>query len=233
MAVIRVEEFDGIPLYYDRYKADSYGVSARPMRPYIDQQFSKTCVDLFQELRAVLNAAGLNIVQIWSGGVGRSGSGNSYHHKNRAFDLDALIFEDGSKWVAKTFPEQPFLYLAIEAILRRHFGTVLSYDFNRAHEDHFHFDNGTVVGFKRSARSHVLFLQHCLVKLFNQDIGSSGADGVYGGDTETALNRVRRELSIGGLSEKENWLSFLTTCADTALEMEHGIVTVGQKGILS
>ena len=102
---------------------------------------------------------------------------------------------------------------------------MLNYDYNAAHEDHFHFDDGTSVKFKRDARSHVLYLQHCLVKLFNQNVGQAGVDGVYGGDTEAALNRVRRDLGIGGLSNKQNWLSFLSACGDAALEKERGIVT--------
>lgn len=224
MPLVRIDELAGIPLYYDRYNNNSYGVSAVPMRPYIDTVFNQTCIECFQELTNLLAASGLTITQIWSGGVGRSGSGRSYHHKNRAFDLDALIFDDGSKWVADTFPDRPFLYLAIEAVLRQYFGTVLNYDYNAAHEDHFHFDNGTSVKFKRDARSHVLFLQHCLVKLFNQSVGQSGVDGVYGGDTEAALNRARQESGIGGLSNKDNWLDFLRACATAALENEQGIV---------
>ncbi len=224
MPLIRVDNLAGIPLFYDRYSSSSYGVSAVPMRPYIDNQFHASCVNCVQELSNVLTNSGFTITQIWSGGVGRSGTGRSYHHKNRAFDLDALIFDDDSRWVADTFPQRPFLYLAIEAVLRRYFGTVLNYDYNAAHEDHFHFDNGTSVKFKRDARSHVVFLQHCLVKLFNQNIGQSGVDGVYGGDTEAALNRARRDLGIGGLSNVENWRNFLQACATAALESESGIV---------
>lgn len=225
MPLVRVNEIDGLPLFYDRYNNSSYGVSAVPMRPYIEVGFNQSCITCFQNLQGVLSASDFEITQVWSGGVGRSGTGRSYHHKNRAFDLDALIFANGTKWVAKTFPQRPFLYLAIEAILRRHFGTVLSHDYNAAHEDHFHFDNGTSVKFKRDAKSHVLFVQHCLVKLFNQNIGQSGVDGMYGGDTEAALNRVRSELGIGGLSNKQNWIDFLEVCSNVALEKEVGIVT--------
>lgn len=225
MALVRVDNIAGIPLFYDRFNSDSYGNEAVPMEPFIDQQFLGLCESAFETIRDTLSKGGYEIKQIWSGGVGRSGNGRSYHHKNRAFDLDALIFADQSKWVAITFPERPFIYLAIEACLRTEFGTVLNYDYNKAHEDHFHFDNGTTVRFKREARSHVLFLQHTLVKLFNQDIGGSGADGVFGPDTDAALLRVRKLINIGGFSDKKNWIRYLETCAEVAISNEKSIVT--------
>lgn len=225
MSLIRVDQFAGVPLFYDRFNKTSYGEQAVPMRPYVDSAFSELCEAGFKTMVEILAEGGFNITQIWSGGVGRAGSGSSYHHKNRAFDLDALIFSDGTKWVADTFPERPFIYLAIESALRMNFGTVLNYDYNKAHEDHFHFDNGTSVKFKRDARSHVIFLQHTLEKLFNQNIGGAGADGVYGPDTDAALTRTRKELGIGGLTTKDNWLKYLATSAKAAAFNENAIVS--------
>ncbi len=225
MATTRVSHLAGLPLYYDRFNEDSYGEQAVAIRPYIEDGFLQNCEALFGEMKSVFADNGFEITQIWTGGVGRAGSGRSYHHQHRAFDLDALVFVGQEMWIADTFPERPFLYLAIESLLRKHVGTVLNFDYNAAHEDHFHFDNGTSVGFKPHARSHALFVQHALHKLFNQDIGSSGVDGVYGPDTEYALNNVRRQLGIGGLSQKANWLAFLDVCAVEALTSESSIVT--------
>ena len=157
--------------------------------------------------------------------MGRSGTGRSYHHQNRAFDLDALIFDKHPRWIANTFPQRPFMYLSIESVLRGSFGTVLNYDYNSDHQDHFHFDNGTPVGFKRHARSHTIFVQHTLVRLFQQDVGSGGVDGVFGPDTEAALNFVRRELELGGFSEVENWKAYLKICTSLALDNELSIVS--------
>lgn len=224
MALTRVDRISGLPLYYDRFNGNSYGRTAVPMRPYIDANFLAQCTACFDDLKTVLASGEFDITQIWSGGVGREGSGTSYHYKNRAFDLDALIFADGTRWVANTFPERPFLYLAIEAVLRLHFGTVLNHDYNKAHEDHLHFDNGTAPRFKRDARSHVIFVQYALAKLFNQSVGDAGADGVFGPETEQALNRVRRQLGVGSLSENENWFAFLWAVAKAALASERGIV---------
>jgi hypothetical protein len=224
MPLERINNLAGIPLFYDRFREGAYGVEAVPMRPFIDVEFQSLCEKCFADMQSVFTNAGYEITQIWSGGVGRSGSGRSYHHTNRAFDLDALVFEEKPMWVAKTFPQRPYLYLAIEARLRVEFGTVLNYDYNADHEDHFHFDNGTSVKFKRDAKSHVLFLQHTLEKLFNQDVGSAGVDGLMGGDTEAAMRRALDELGIGGLSNKENWIQYLRICAETAIDLENTIV---------
>ncbi|MBD9371674.1 extensin family protein [Rhizobium sp. ARZ01] len=221
MALTRVESIAGLPLFYDRFNGTSYGQHAVAMRPFIDNNFLDQCTACFAEMQQVLAKHGFEITQIWSGGVGREGAGVSYHHRNRAFDLDALIFKDGSRWLADTFPARPFIYLAIEAVLRLHFGTVLNHDYNQAHRDHLHFDNGTAPRFKRDARSHTLFVQHALVKLFNQSVG---ADGVFGPETEQALNRVRRTLGIGSFSDKSNWFAFLQEVAGTALDYERSIV---------
>ena len=69
MPLIRVDNLAGIPLFYDRYSSSSYGVSAVPMRPYIDDQFHEACVDCVQELSNVLAGSGFTITQIWSGGL--------------------------------------------------------------------------------------------------------------------------------------------------------------------
>ncbi len=228
MTLTRTGEFAGLPLYYDRFKTGAYGNEAIKFRPYINTKFLDSCNACFEDMQTSFKKAGFTITQIWSGGVGRDGSGTSYHHTNRAFDLDALVFETNDMWIADTFPARPYLYLAIEAQLRMHFGTVLNYDYDYKHKDHFHFDNGTSVGFKRHARSHVLFVQHALSKLFNLSIGASGYDGVMGGDTEAALRIALKRLGIGGLSNKQNWLAFLAVCSETALEMETSIVVMPQ-----
>ncbi len=220
MAHPRVDKLAGIPLFYDRFSDDSYGKQGKPYRPYVEAGFLVICEYCFKEMQALFTPGGFAIGEIWSGGVGRSGSGSSLHHQNRAFDLDALVFSDKPMWVADTFPQRPFLYLAIEAVLRIHFGTVLNYDYNAAHEDHFHFDNGTNVGFKRAARSHVLFLQHSLTKLFDKDVGTAGVDGVYGDDTEAALTDALNDLGIGTITNTGNWETFLRACCAEALALE-------------
>lgn len=224
MADIRIDNLAGKPLLYDRSSTAHYGVGGVPTRPFINPTFAAECEACFVELVAKLkDDAGLEVEKILTGGVSRAGSGTSLHHQNRAFDLDALLFTDGSNWVSTTFPQRPQLYLGIEAILRRHFGTVLSYDYNKAHRDHFHFDNGTAVKFKTAAKSHVIFLQNVIALVYQTPVGR---DGVWGPQTDREVKTLRERLGIGALSNKDNWLAFLEQVARDAMLQEKG--TVGE-----
>ena len=220
MALIRIDTLGGKQLLYDRSVPGHYGVTGVKFRPFIDDDFAAECETCFTELFALFAAHGMAEVDaILSGGVGRSGSGTSYHHKNRAFDLDGFVMPGGN-WVADTFPVRPHLYLAIESILRRHFGTVLSYDYNAAHQDHFHFDNGRAPGFKINAKSHVIYLQNVIFFVYDIPIGR---DGVWGPETSGAATDLRKELGIGPFSDLANWMEFLSRAAADALERELGI----------
>lgn len=221
MADIRITTLAGKTLLYDRSAAGHYGVTGIAFKPTINPEFAALCETCFQEVVKKLDQkAGLKIKSILSGGVSRSGMGSSFHHKNRAFDLDAFLFEDGSNWVATSFPQRPQLYLGIEAVLRRTFGTVLSYDYNRAHEDHFHFDNGTGVGFKQAAKSHVIFVQNVIALVYGSRIGR---DGLWGGETDGALKALRERLGVGPISTASNWKSFLDKVADDAMTLDRDV----------
>lgn len=222
MADIVIDKFAGKALLYDRSSPAHYGVGGVPIRPHVNKAFADECEACFTELVDKLKAhAGLQVDKILTGGVSRAGQGASLHHQNRAFDLDGLLFTDGSNWVADTFPQRRQLYLGIEAVLRRHFGTVLSYDYNRAHQDHFHFDNGTAPGFKQAAKSHVIFVQNVSTFVYMNPIGR---DGVWGPNTERALKTMRERLGIGPVSDKNNWLAFLGKVAEEAMAQEKGLV---------
>ena len=221
MADIQISTLAGKPMLYDRSTTGHYGVTGIAFRPFVNKDFAALCESGFKELVKRLDQkAGLKVKTILSGGVSRSGSGASFHHKNRAFDLDAFLFEDGSSWVATSFPQRPQLYLGIEAVLRRTFGTVLSYDYNPLHHDHFHFDNGTGVGFKQAAKSHVIFVQNVIALVYGVRVDR---DGVWGGETDLALKALRARLGIGPISVAANWLAFLDKVADDAMALDKGL----------
>jgi hypothetical protein len=218
MTDIRVGKFGNKPLLYDRSVPAHYGRTGVTFQPFVNPAFAQACDVCFVELIARLNQkAGLKVTHILSGGVSRAGSGSSLHHKNRAFDFDGLLFDDNSNWVANTFPQRPQLYLGLEAILRKHFGTVLTYDYNQAHEDHFHFDNGTATGFKTAAKSHVIFIQNVIALIYGKPIGR---DGVWGPDTNNALVALRTELNIGPVSILANWTALLDKIADQGMTLD-------------
>ncbi len=217
---IRINSLGGKQILYDRSAPNHYGRTGVVTNPYIDETFAAECEDCFTELHALLaQHANIDVESVLTGGVGRAGTGNSYHHRNRAFDLDGLIY-DGGTWVADTFPERPQLYLGIEAILRKHFGTVLSYDYNKAHEDHFHFDNGSNTGFKRHAKSHVIFIQNAIHYVYHLAIGR---DGLWGPETERSLQTVLDRLDIGTITNKDNWNDLLDEIAKQAMILDAGL----------
>lgn len=220
MAFVRVDQIANRTILYDRQREGDYGVTGVPIRPFLEEKFLASCEACFTELVALLEAKGFGPVgSILTGGIARAGTGASLHHKNRAFDLDGIILPDGN-WVADTFPQRPHMYLAIEAVLRRHFGTVLSYDYNAAHEDHFHFDDGTAIGFNTMSKSRVQFVQNVIFFVYHFQIGR---DGVWGPETSGLTTRLRRDLGIGGFSSKVNWLDFLSRVASDALDLEAAI----------
>lgn len=218
MVDIRVDRLGDKPLLYDRSTVSDYGKGGIAFRPSMNPAFATACEGCFAELilRLAL-AADLQVETILSGGVSRAGTGSSFHHKNRAFDFDGLLFKDGTTWVANTFPLRRQLYLGLEAVLRMHFGTVLTFDYNKAHEDHFHFDNGTTVGFKTAAKSHVIFIQNVIAFVYATPIGR---DGLWGGETEGALKALRARLEIGPLSNQANWRAFLAVVAEDAMALD-------------
>ena len=198
MALVRVDQIANRTILYDRQREGDYGVTGVPIRPFLEEKFLASCEACFTELIALLEAKGFGPVgSILTGGIARAGN-----------------------WVADTFPQRPHMHLAIEAALRRHFGTVLSYDYNAAHEDHFHFDDGTAIGFNTMSKSRVQFVQNVIFFVYHFQIGR---DGVWGPETSGLTTRLRRDLGIGGFSSKVNWLDFLSRVASDALDLEAAI----------
>lgn len=140
------------------------------------------------------------------------------HVQGRAYDLDSIWWPGELNLVTLQAPHQWPHYLAVECILRRHFGTVLGYDYNRAHRDHWHMDDGSPVRWDPHSRSRVLSVQACLRRVWDQPVM---VDGVWGPQTKTAWYEVLRHLQIGALLEDawddavqvERWRSWLLETA--------------------
>jgi len=108
------------------------------------------------------------------------------------------------------------LYLGVEAVLRKHFGTVLDWHYNQAHRDHWHVDDGTPVGYDDRSRSRVLFLQASLQQVFGHSIV---VDGIAGPQTRRSSSEALRELSIeGALNTLDTWIAYLDAVAVKAFE---------------
>lgn len=137
-----------------------------------------------------------------------------FHGLGRAFDLDAIFWRD-KDFITLNYQSDKKFYLGVEAVMRKHFGTVLNHLYNADHRDHLHLDDGTEVGFSASSRSRVLFVQAAIVHVFDVAID---IDGVFGDQTEGAIRTVFQRLGISqSLNSSQGWLAFLTGVARTAL----------------
>jgi len=137
-----------------------------------------------------------------------------FHGLGRAFDLDAL-FWPGRDFITLHYPTDQKLYLGVEAVLRKHFGTVLNYLYNSDHHDHLHADDRSEVGFVRSSKARVLFVQAALTHVLDVPVG---IDGAYGSETEGGLRRAFARLGLtGDIATREVWLEFLTRITSEAL----------------
>ena len=210
MQLVKFDSLAGVPTHYDRYAASSgygYGTRGRPASFRADSTFHKELDRCVDEIKARSPQAFGSLQVIASAGAYVSKPG--FHGQGRAFDLDALFWEKRSL-ITKDFPNDPFLYVAIESVLRKHFGTVLNYDYNVDHQDHFHIDNGSGVSFQKMSKSRVTFLQHTLHLTFG--IGLP-ADGVFGPITEAGLKMALEDAKLPNISTKTGWLAYLDYCA--------------------
>ena len=205
-----------VPTHYARQPVAAYGTIGRQHTFRCTNDFYRKLEAFFNELWRVYPYGRAQAIVSAGAYVNKSG----YHGMGRAFDLDA-IFWPGKTFITNRFEEYPDFYLGVEAVLRKHFGTVLAYNYNPQHRDHFHIDDGTSVGF-RTTRSHTLFVQGvCYYMLGMRFTGN--VDGGYGSATRTALEEACQELGVSTpLSTLSNWNQFLDAAARRGLGETRG-----------
>jgi hypothetical protein len=201
----------GVPTHYARPPVATYGTIGRPHTFRCTNAFFAALEDAFAELWDVCPAGKPDAVVSAGAQVPKPGQ----HGNGSAFDLDGLFWPARS-FVALRFAEYPTFYLGVEAVLRRHFGTVLNHFYNADHRDHLHVDTGSPVGLRR-VRTIALFVQLMSRHVLGVEIG---VDGAWGPDTDAALVRLCDELDqTQDLDEVENWRAFLLACAGRAFEL--------------
>ena len=217
MDLIAFTSLAGLPVHYDRFDPSSgfgYGTKGKPFKPRATRKTVDTLEKCFSDiLKQAPDSFGKGEV-ITSAGAYVEKSGQ--HGKGQAFDLDG-IFWKSQKLVAIEYPEKPHLYLAVESIIRQHFGTVLNYNYNAAHRDHFHIDIGTAVKFEKMSKSRVEYYQASMFYIHGFQVG---IDGVWGLETEGVSSAVLEDLGISGeISVLGNWLEYLKLTAQRAFEL--------------
>jgi hypothetical protein len=180
----------GAEVRYDRLSRESYGTRGRATRFYTTPAFEEKLQAAFADLWDACPLGEAEVIASGGAFVEKPGA----HGRGRAFDLDALFWPERT-FVALSYPQDRRFYLAVEAVLRMHFGTVLSYHYNPAHRDHLHLDDLTPTGFVPEHRSRVLFLQMALTHLFDRPVA---IDGLVGPETRGAARQLLATLDLDG-----------------------------------
>ena len=145
-----------VPVHYDRRSSSDYGTRGVATRFYATTNTERKLDQCFLELWDRCPYGKAEVITSAGTWVNKP----IYHGKGRAFDLDGIFWSNRTfvtKWDGYQGGDRRF-YFGVEAILRKHFGTVLNYLYNAPHRDHFHIDDGTSVGFQSGSKSRVLFL---------------------------------------------------------------------------
>jgi hypothetical protein len=176
----------GAEVRYDRLSGASYGTRGVATRFHATEAFEGKLRAAFADLWEACPLGQADVIA--SGGTFADKPGA--HGRGRAFDLDALFWPERT-FVARSYPQDCRFYLAVEAVLRGHFGTVLNYRYNAAHRDHLHLDDLAPTGFVPEHRSRVLFLQTMLTHLFDRPVA---VDGIIGPETRGAARQLLQKL---------------------------------------
>lgn len=189
------DKLAGVPVHYDRYSNPQYGYGTRgkPGTWPCTTHFEEKLHAAFQELWDVCPLGEAEVITTAGAWVNKPGM----HGKGRGFDVDGIFWADRT-FVTKNYPEDRPFYLAVEAVLRKHFGTVLNYEYNVDHQDHLHIDDGSETGFVPGHRSRVLFLQMAISHVFERPIG---IDGVTGPETNGAARKLLVDLALADESD--------------------------------
>lgn len=205
-----------IPVHYDRLPApDGYGSQGKSRTFGCRNKLKSTLEDCFQELFNVWPRELPSIILT----AGTIGDGGGEHGQGFAFDLDGFYWGD-QKFMMLYYPSDRVFYLGINAHLFLYFTQVLSYHYPN-HADHFHLDFKSSNKYKPESNAQTFFVQACLRYLFNQELGKTGkendgVDGIYGSDTEAALNSVLKILKIDKITTASGWKKFLLNCRERA-----------------
>jgi len=207
----QINSINGIPLHYARLTNHPYGTRGEQRNFLVDSNFLNVLKAAFDEVflhcplgkPEVMTTAGIFVDK-----PGHHGSG-------RAFDLDALFWED-TVLVTMNFVHQKELYLGIESFLRKHFGIVLNYYYPN-HQDHWHVDTSVNVDYNESSKSETLYLQMVLKYIYGKDVI---VDGISGPQTRAFTREVFNRLNISTpITTKKNYLAFLDVTGKIAFEL--------------
>jgi hypothetical protein len=189
---LRVSELDGVPLFFAR------GVPPRPQTFSIEPDFARVLTRTVKTVRARAPESWGELRRITSAGALVAKPG--LHGLGRAFDHDAWAFEHvqiqpiaGDHAAASLAKRQR--YWALAALMRSHCAFVLHGEFDAAHRDHIHQDNGGPRPFTTSSKATVKLVQAICTHIFGQALI---IDGAFGPKSQAATATAMRRVNLAG-----------------------------------
>jgi hypothetical protein len=208
----------GVSVRYDRSPEPGlgYGTAGQSWKFHCTTAFNTKLRQCFQELWDVCPLGQANLILSAGTYVDKPGA----HGLGRAFDLDGILW-NGKTFMTLGYPHDTRFYLGVEAILRKHFGTVLNYLYDPAHHDHLHVEDLSPVGYNPAHRSRVLYLQMVLTHLFGLPVSM---DGLTGPQTNGAARELMIDFGFASAAEvnttaklhnrlDQDWTSLMDECA--------------------
>ncbi len=211
MALKSVDQIYGIPLHYARTSTHPYGTRGLQRNFWMEKDFHETLEACFEEVFTACPLGKPEVITSAGAFVNKPGT----HGKGAAIDFDGAFWSDYTM-MTTSYPVNVELYLGIESFLRRHFGIVLNYRYNAAHEDHWHIDNSVSTNFSKNSRSKVLYLQMTLRHIYRLDVI---VDGLFGPQTEGAYKLVARRLGLRTGFSKAVWMKYLQLTGQVAFAL--------------
>jgi len=200
----------GIPLLYGR---DGHPHHPRPRQFPVDGGFrdrlertvavvQARAPEQFGELRSI-TSAGMLVKKP-----------DSLHASGRACDWDSFTF--AHLQISPFFGDHKSpshdvrrRYWALAALCRSTSAYVLHAEFNAAHTDHIHQDNGAALAFDPGSPTTVKLVQALCNEVFDQT-PALRIDGVFGQDTRDALVLALRVVGLdGSVTQLATWRKFL------------------------
>ena len=185
---------------------NTFGVSVRPRGPVLPE-FMNVLEDYVEDLQrlAARRIDALVLCSVWR--AAKPGERFNRHAEGRAIDIGGVWWKgqeiERQRVAAWDYNDDRKRSIAVEAVARMHFGTVLGPASNKAHAHHWHVDTGkepeiTERELQQSEggerKIEVVALQDACRVVHGIDVGK--LDGRWGPKTDAGVSRVLEGLDV-------------------------------------
>jgi hypothetical protein len=213
---VRTSQLDGVPLFFAR------GVEPRPQTFSIEPRFRELLIRTVKSVRFRAPESFGELTRITSAGVFVAKPG--FHGLGRAFDHDAWTFEHVNiRPIARDHAARALArrrrYWALAALMRSRSAFVLHGEFEAAHADHIHQDNGGPRSFATSSPATVKLVQANCNHIFDRSPGLA-IDGVFGPESQAAARNAMRRVDLAGdIFDPRQWQRLLLRSGRLGFEL--------------